>query len=62
MRHVFAQNLRTIQVLVEGQTFKFSIKVLNKTTASATQFAKGRPCFTGKLNLVFFHLNPEILP
>jgi len=21
----------------------------------------GRPYFTGKLNLVFFHLNPEIL-
>jgi len=33
--------LRTSSDLAEKQSVKFSIKVVNKTAASATQFAKG---------------------
>jgi len=40
MRFIFAQNLKTIIALAEEQSFKFSIKVVYKTAASAAQFAK----------------------
>jgi len=40
MRLIFAQNLRTIRTSAEEKYIKFSIKVVNKTTASAAQFAK----------------------
>jgi len=39
-RLIFAQNLRTISASAEEQSPKFLIKVVNKTAASATQFAK----------------------
>jgi len=37
---IFQNKLRTIPVSAEVQSLKFSIKVVNKTAASATQFAK----------------------
>jgi len=40
MRLIFTQNLRTIPASVEEQSLKFSIKVVNKTAASALPFAK----------------------
>jgi len=36
----FKKKLRTIPASAEKQILKFSIKVVNKTVASATQFAK----------------------
>jgi len=41
MRLIFAQNLRTIPASAEEQILKFSVKLVNKTAASATQLAKG---------------------
>jgi len=40
MRLIIAQNLRTILALAEEQSPKFSVKAVNKTAASAAQFAK----------------------
>jgi len=40
MRLIFAQNLRTIPASAEEQSLKISIKVVNKTAASAVQLAK----------------------
>jgi len=37
---IFAQNLRTFPASAEEQSLKFPIKVVNKTAASAAQFAK----------------------
>jgi len=39
-RIIFAQNLRTIPASADKQSLKFLIKVMNKTTVSAAQFAK----------------------
>jgi len=39
MMLIFVQNLRTIPVSAEEQSLKLSVKVMNKTAASATQFA-----------------------
>jgi len=33
MRYIFAQNLRTIPGSAEEQSFKFLVKILNKTVA-----------------------------
>jgi len=39
-RLIVSQNVRTIPASAEEQSFKFSIKVVNKTAAIAVQFAK----------------------
>jgi len=39
MRLNYAQNLRTIPTSTEEQSLKFSFKIVNKTAASAAQFA-----------------------
>jgi len=56
MSYVFAQNLRTIPASAEEQSFKFLIKVVNKTVASATQLAKCIYFFI----FIFFKLRTNI--